>query len=236
MGFYRFFRNLGNWKLITVIRNSHIIRHTLRHYLAAAIFAGIIIQLNCTIDSMVAGQFIGADAVSVIILALPLGMLLPMMGGLLASALLSREKEHLHLVWLTPVGSNPSSITVSAAYNQDSVSQKFRLLCDKLEAMRLNPAELTAVTHCMEEMMLHQLEMGLSCGLKGSFDVGIVDGDKRFTVLVKAAGKAYNPLLAYGQQEQESLSLLIVAGYCRDVHYHYGSGVNCVYLNFDKAQ
>ena len=35
MGFYRFFRNFGNWKLITVIRNSHIIRHTLRHYLAA---------------------------------------------------------------------------------------------------------------------------------------------------------------------------------------------------------
>ena len=102
--------------------------------------------------------------------------------------------------------------------------------------MRLNQAELTAVTHCMEEMMLHQLEMGLSCGLKGSFDVGIVDGDKRFTVLVKAAGKAYNPLLAYGQQEQESLSLRIVAGHCRDVHYHYGSGVNCVYLNFEKAQ
>ncbi|MBE6222527.1 MAG: hypothetical protein E7125_03600 [Bacteroidales bacterium] len=168
--------------------------------------------------------------------ALPLGMLLPMLGGLLASALLSRKKEHLHPVWLTPVGSNPSSFTVSAAYNQDSVSQQFRLLCDKLEAMRLNPAELTAVTHCMEEMMLHQLEMGLSCGLKGSFDVGIVDGDKRFTVLVKAAGKAYNPLLAYGQQEQESLSLRIVAGYCRDVHYHYGSGVNCVYLNFEKAQ
>ena len=168
--------------------------------------------------------------------ALPLGMLLPMLGGLAASALLSRKKEHLHPVWLTPVGSNPSSITVSAAYNQDSVSQQFRLLCDKLEAMRLNPAELTAVTHCMEEMMLHQLEMGLSCGLKGSFDVGIVDGDKRFTVLVKAAGKAYNPLLAYGQQEQESLSLRIVAGYCRDVHYHYGSGVNCVYLNFEKAQ
>ncbi len=168
--------------------------------------------------------------------ALPLGMLLPMLGGLLASALLSRKKEHLHPVWLTPVGSNPSSFTVSAAYNQDSVSQQFRLLCDKLEAMRLNQAELTAVTHCMEEMMLHQLEMGLSCELKGSFDVGIVDGDKRFTVLVKAAGKAYNPLLAYGQQEQESLSLRIVAGYCRDVHYHYGSGVNCVYLNFEKAQ
>ena len=66
------------------VRNSHIIRHTLRHYLVAAIFAGIIIQLNSTIDSMVAGQFIGADAVSVIILALPLGMLLPMLDGLAA--------------------------------------------------------------------------------------------------------------------------------------------------------
>ena len=65
------------------VRNSHIIRHTLRHYLAAAIFAGIIIQLNCTIDSMVAGQFIGADAVSVIVLALPLVNILMLPGTIL---------------------------------------------------------------------------------------------------------------------------------------------------------
>ena len=65
------------------VRNSHIIRHTLRNYLAAAIFAGIIIQLNSTIDSMVAGQFIGADAVSVIILALPLVNILMLPGTIL---------------------------------------------------------------------------------------------------------------------------------------------------------
>ena len=49
----------------------------------AAIFAGIIIQLNSTIDSMVAGQFIGADAVSVIILALPLVNILMLPGTIL---------------------------------------------------------------------------------------------------------------------------------------------------------
>ena len=65
------------------VRNSHIIRHTLRHYWAAAIFAGIIIQLNCIIDSMVAGQFIGADAVSVIVLALPLVNILMLPGTIL---------------------------------------------------------------------------------------------------------------------------------------------------------
>ena len=65
------------------VRNSHIIRHTLRHYLAAAIFAGIIIQLNCILDSMVAGQFIGADAVSVIVLAMPLVNILMLPGTIL---------------------------------------------------------------------------------------------------------------------------------------------------------
>jgi hypothetical protein len=25
-----------------------------------------------------------------------------------------------------------------------------------------------------------------------------------------------------------------VQGFCRDVNYRYASGVNCVYLNFDK--
>ena len=166
--------------------------------------------------------------------ALPLGMLLPMLGGLVASALISRREGHLHPVWLTPVGNRPGAVTVSTAYSQQSVSQQFRLLCGRLEAMRLTPAQLTAVTHCIEEMMLHQLEMGQSCGLKGSFDVGIVDGDRRFTILVKAAGKAYNPLLAYGEKVPESLSLRIVGGFCRDVNYRYASGVNCVYLNFEK--
>ena len=100
--------------------------------------------------------------------------------------------------------------------------------------MPISPAENTAITHCVEEMMLHQLEMGLSCHLTDSFDVGIVDGDSRFTILVKAAGKAFNPLHAYGDNAPESLSLRIVEGFCRDVHYRYASGVNCVYLNFDK--
>lgn len=216
------------------VRNSHIIRHTLRHYLAAAIFAGIIIQLNCTIDSMVAGQFIGADAVSVIVLALPLGMLLPMLGGLAAAFLLSRKERGLHPVWLIPTGDRRHSFAVSVAYSRESVSQQFLLLCEGLEAMRLSEAENTAVTHCVEEMMLHQLEMGQSCGLRGSFDVGIVDGDDRFTILVKAAGKAFNPLHVYGKDDPDSLGLRIVEGFCRDVNYRYASGINCVYLNFDK--
>ena len=96
--------------------------------------------------------------------------------------------------------------------------------------------ERTAITHCIEEMMLHQLEMGLSCGLKGSFDVGIVDSDKRFTILVKAAGRPYNTLLAYGKEVPDSLSLRIVEGFCKDINYRYASGVNCVYLNFEKVR
>ena len=166
--------------------------------------------------------------------ALPLGMLLPMLGGLATSALISRREGKLHPVWLIPVGEMRHTFTVSAAYTRDNVSQQFHLLCERLNAMRLSQAENTAVTHCVEEMMLHQLEMGQSCGLKGSFDVGIVDGEKRFTILVKAAGKAFNPLHVYGKNDPESLSLRIVEGFCRDVNYRYASGVNCVYLNFDK--
>ena len=166
--------------------------------------------------------------------ALPLGMLLPMLGGLATSALISRREGKLHPVWLIPVGEMPHTFTVSAAYTRDSVSQQLHLLCERLAAMRLSQAENTAVTHCVEEMMLHQLEMGQSCGLKGSFDVGIVDGEKRFTILVKAAGKAFNPLHIYGKNDPDSLSLRIVEGFCRDVHYRYASGINCVYLNFDK--
>jgi len=167
-------------------------------------------------------------------LGLPLGMLLPMLGGLAASALLARKEGKLHPLWLIPVGDTRHSFAVSVAYSRASVSHQFHLLCERLEVMRLSETENTAVTHCVEEMMLHQLEMGQSCGLKGSFDVGIVDGDDRFTILVKAAGKAFNPLHAYGNNDPEALSLRIVEGFCRDVNYRYASGVNCVYLNFDK--
>lgn len=161
-------------------------------------------------------------------------MLLPMLGGLAASLIFSRREGKLHPVWLIPVGDTRHAFAVSVGYSRESVSQQFSLLCERLEAMHLPPAENTAVTHCVEEMMLHQLEMGQSCGLRGSFDVGIVDGDDRFTILVKAAGKAFNPLHAYQEDTPASLSLRIVEGYCRDVNYRYASGVNCVYLNFDK--
>jgi hypothetical protein len=166
--------------------------------------------------------------------ALPPGMLLPMLGGLAASALISPKEGMLNPVWLIPVGDTRHSFTVSVAYSQESVSKQFLLLCKRLDAMRLSPTENTAVTHCVEEMMLHQLEMGQECGLKRSFDVGIVDGDQRFTILVKAAGKAFNPLHVYGKDSPDALSLRIVEGFCRDVNYRYASGVNCVYLNFDK--
>ena len=167
--------------------------------------------------------------------ALPLGMLLPALGGLVAAALISKKGGSLHPVWLIPAGDSRHAFAVSVDYSRESVSQQLLLLRERLAAMRLSQAENTAVTHCVEEMMLHQLEMGQSCGLKGSFDVGIVDGDDRFTILVKAAGKAFNPLHVYGKNDPEALSLRIVEGLCRDVNYRYASGVNCVYLNFDKS-
>ena len=52
--------------------------------------------------------------------------------------------------------------------------------------------------------------------------------------LPQAENTAFNPLHAYGKNDPEALSLRIVKGFCRDVNYRYASGVNCVYLNFDK--
>lgn len=57
-------------------RNSHIINHTLRIYLIASILAGIVVQLNSTIDSIVVGQYIAADSISVVALAMPIVNLL----------------------------------------------------------------------------------------------------------------------------------------------------------------
>lgn len=57
-------------------RNSHIINHTLRIYLIASILAGIVVQLNSTIDSIVVGQYIAADSISVVALTMPIVNLL----------------------------------------------------------------------------------------------------------------------------------------------------------------
>ena len=57
-------------------RNSHIINHTLQIYPIASILAGIVVQLNSTIDSIVVGQYIAADSISVVALAMPIVNLL----------------------------------------------------------------------------------------------------------------------------------------------------------------
>lgn len=103
----------------------------------------------------------------------------------------------------------------------------------------LEPNKEQAVIHCIEEIMLHELEMARQCSLKGGFDLGIARNDKRLTIMVKAIGKPYNPMVKYHTSDHDDnpddlqLSMSIVEGFCDSLDYRYRSGVNSLYVNFN---
>lgn len=152
--------------------------------------------------------------------SIPLGLwiLLLMTDGCIY--ILLHKGEKLHWLFLTPTETPDGAFTVSIYFDEEDAKRKLRLLQDHIIGLNLNEATLINVRHCLEELTLHELEMGKASGRSGAFDVSAQNFQERFTIIFKDVGKAYNPLV--GQQ------------YCKDSNYQYQNGLNCLYLNFPK--
>ena len=124
-------------------------------------------------------------------------------------------------------------LTVSVDYSRESVNHNLALLTEYIHGLKLDSQLETALTHCVEEIMVHELEMALQCGKSGCFDIGLSRSSERLTITVKSIGKAYNPLIEYNPGAADAnLSMMIVEGFCRSIDYRYRNGVNSLYLNF----
>ena len=137
-----------------------------------------------------------------------------------------------------------SSFVVSVDYNREAVNRNLEILTGHIRGLELESQLETAVNHCVEEIMIHELEMALQCGKTGCFDIGLSRTDERLTITVKSIGQAYNPMIEYhpapeydptpadGQHDALRLSMMIVEGFCQSIDYRYRNGVNSLYLNF----
>ncbi len=163
--------------------------------------------------------------------ALPVGMTVAMIVGLFASV-------YVYKRWSR---ADDSGLVVSVEYSQESVSDNMSVLNGHVKRLSLDADMENAVTHCIEEILLHELEMAGHCGQKGCFEIGITQADKRLTIIVKAIGKAYNPLIEYrpvaaDEYDNLQLSMMIVEGFCQSLDYRYRNGVNSLYLNFQLVR
>jgi hypothetical protein len=127
---------------------------------------------------------------------------------------------------------------VSVDYSRESVNRNLDILTAHLKSLELDSQLETAVNHCVEEIMIHELEMAAQCGMTGCFDIGISRTRDRLTIIVKSIGRAYNPMVEYQPTLTDTdtdplrLSMMIVEGFCRSIDYRYRNGVNSLYLNF----
>ena len=67
------------------VRNSYIINHSLRAYLAASILSCIANQLNDTINGIIVSNAVGADAISAITLVSPISFIVMIVGAFITS-------------------------------------------------------------------------------------------------------------------------------------------------------
>jgi hypothetical protein len=118
-------------------------------------------------------------------------------------------------------------------YSRESVNHNLEGMPEHIHGLELDTQLETALTHCVEEIMVHELEMSLQCGKSGCFDIGLSRSGERLTITVKSIGKAYNPMIEYNPGAADAnLSMMIVEGFCRSIDYRYRNGVNSLYLNF----
>lgn len=160
--------------------------------------------------------------------ALPVGMTIALIVGALASVYVYRNWKR----------DDTGGFVVSVDYSRESVNRNLDIMTAHLKSLELDSQLETAVNHCVEEIMIHELEMAAQCGMTGCFDIGISRTRDRLTIIVKSIGRAYNPMVEYQPTLTDTdtdplrLSMMIVEGFCRSIDYRYRNGVNSLYLNF----
>ena len=172
-------------------------------------------------------------------IAFPLGAWMFTGGSVGMAWVLSRREMGTHRIYLIPTIGNIDSYSVSVGYDFDEVQKKLSDLLFYIKIFDLDSKKMNGIEHCLEEIMFHQYNLGQKEGLKGWFDVAVVDQPERFTIVVKAVGKPYNPLVRYQPDtiddiDEEQLDMIIVQCFGDDISYKYQNGLNCLYLNINK--
>jgi len=172
-------------------------------------------------------------------IAFPIGMWTLLCFTLGIALFMSRREIGIHRIYLISALGNFDSYAVSVNYDFNEVNSKLKDLLFYIDLFEIGKERTAKVRLILEEIMLHQFNMGKKERKQGTFDVSVIDQPERITIIVKDVGKAYNPLLSYqpGLSEdvdEEQFGMILVRGICDKVNYKYTNGLNCLYLNIKK--
>jgi len=159
--------------------------------------------------------------------------------GLVAftSWMISHRHNNLHPLTLIEKYPEFPSVYESVSYNRESVPavldkiNRFVGICD------LEPQTVSHIMHCVSELSYHIVDMAVSTGHSGYFDVRVVDTDEGILVVIKDDNAPYNPIFPYKPEEgqtveEEQIALTIINAMCPDIKHQYMNGVNCTYLRW----
>ena len=97
-----------------------------------------------------------------------------------------------------------------------------------------------AVDVALEELLYEIVESKPDHHENETFDVCIIDKGSVFTVMVKSKGPLHNPIYKYTDDtlmniDDSNLRMAILSRVCKNINHKYMNGVNCIYLNYNRA-
>ncbi len=165
-------------------------------------------------------------------LSMSISMWIVLLASVASVFTISKRHKGLHWLFLTPKADESSMISVSVKYDRADASAKVDEVMLILESRGLD--RCSGVKHCLEEVLVNEVEHGIATGRQDGFDVFSSFHDGKVTIILKSVGAPFNPLNAYdGQDDMEKIRMDIVKGYSSDNNYKYMNGVNCLYINID---
>ena len=132
------------------------------------------------------------------------------------------------------VPSNPA-VAFSVPYTTVGIEEFLTQVHPFIEACELPDG--FAVDIALEELLYEIMETHESTKEDETFDVRIIDKEKKLTVVVKSKGPLRNPLYKYSDEEimdmdENNLRRAILSRLCKNINHKYMNGINCIYLNF----
>ena len=155
---------------------------------------------------------------------------------MVAMAYVVHRKNKLY-AWPTlenTVPSNPA-VAFSVPYTTVGIEEFLTQVHPFIEACELPDG--FAVDIALEELLYEIMETHESTKEDETFDVRIIDKEKKLTVVVKSKGPLRNPLYKYSDEEimdmdENNLRRAILSRLCKNINHKYMNGINCIYLNF----
>lgn len=172
-------------------------------------------------------------------LSLPIGIWLVLGVFMLCMRIISGKKKDVNWFTLIPEYQNDPSLSLSVRYSKDAVEGMLEEVCRFILTCRLPQETVDKTRHCIEELSYNIIDMTVSTGKNGFFDIRITCSAKELLIVLKDDNRPYNPIYVFNPEEgytpeERKIGLAMANVLCEDISYAYMNGINCTYLKFAR--